>query len=268
MKKLLAALLILAMALSFAACSGSSSAASSELFSDGKFTVGFDQDFPPYGYVGDDGEFAGFDIEMAKKVAELKGWEIDLVPIDWNSKDAELDSGAIDCIWNGFTINGREDAYTWSEPYMDNSQVVVVRADSGIKTLADLAGKTVTVQMDSSAQSALASDDLAELSASFGKLETCPEYNTAFMDLEAGAVDAIAMDLGVAKYQVEGREDKFVILDDQLVSEQYGIGFKLGNTALRDEVQAAFDQLYKDGTVAELAEKYGVSDGLIAPANG
>ena len=260
MKKLLTILLAIAMAATFAACSSSPQEG---LFSDGKFTVGFDQNFPPYGYVGEDGEFAGFDIELAQKVAELKGWEIELVPIDWNAKDAELDSGAIDCIWNGFTMNRREDLYTWSEPYMDNSQVIVTKAGSGIAALADLAGKTVTVQMDSSAEAALASEDLAELTASFGSLETTPDYNSAFMDLEAGAVDAIAMDLGVAKYQIEGREDMFVILSEQLVSEQYGIGFKLGNETLRDEVQDAYDQLFEQGTVQEMAEKYGVTDGLI-----
>lgn len=262
MKKLVAIALVLSMMLTFAACTGAP-ANDDALFADGKFTVGFDQDFPPYGYVGEDGEFTGFDIEMAKKAAELKGWEIDLVPIDWNYKDAELDSGTIDCIWNGFTMNGREDLYTWTEAYMDNSQVVVVKKDSGITTLADLAGKNLTVQLDSSAEDAINSEDLVELKASLGALMTCPEYNTAFMDLEAGAVDAIAMDYGVAKFQVEGREDMFVILEEDLVAEQYGIGVKLGNEQLRDELQDAYDKLCKDGTTLALAEQFGVADGLI-----
>ena len=121
----------------------------------GTFTVGFDQDFPPMGFVGDDGEYTGFDLELAKEVADRLGLEFVPQPIAWDAKDMELSSGTIDCIWNGFTMNGREDAYTWSEPYMDNSQVFVVAADSGISSLADLAGKVVEVQTDSSAEAAL-----------------------------------------------------------------------------------------------------------------
>ena len=224
--------------------------------------MGFDQDFPPYGYV-ENGEFAGFDLDLAREVAVRNGWTIQLTPINWDAKDFELDSGAIDCIWNGFTMNGREDAYTWSKPYIDNSQVIVVRKDSGISTFDDLAGKVVAVQTDSSAQAALNSDDCADLAASFAKTLTFAEYNTAFMELEAGSVDAIAMDIGVANYQVAGREDQFVILDQTLVAEQYGIGFKLGNTALRDTVQKTYDAMLADGTVAKLAEKYGLSDCVI-----
>ena len=168
----------------------------------GKFIVGFDQDFPPMGFVGDDGQYTGFDLDLAKEVASRLNLEFVPQPIAWDSKDMELNSGTIDCIWNGFTMNGREDAYTWSEPYMNNSQVVVVSADSGIEKLADLAGKIVEVQADSSAEAAL--KDNTELSSTFGTLQTTPDYNTAFMDLEMGAVDAIAMDVIVASPQKGG----------------------------------------------------------------
>lgn len=222
----------------------------------GTFTVGFDQDFPPMGFVGDDGEYTGFDLELAKEVANRLGLEFVPQPIAWDSKDMELNSGTIDCIWNGFTINGREDAYTWSEPYMDNSQVFVVSAESGIKTLADLAGKVVEVQADSSAEAAL--KDNQELAGSFGTLQTTPDYNTAFMDLEMGAVDAIAMDVIVAGYQLEQREDgdAYVILDETLASEEYGVGFKKGNEELRDKVQATLEEMAADGTMAEISDKW------------
>ena len=222
----------------------------------GTFTVGFDQDFPPMGFVGDDGEYTGFDLELAKEVADRLGLEFVPQPIAWDAKDMELSSGTIDCIWNGFTMNGREDAYTWSEPYMDNSQVFVVAADSGISSLADLAGKVVEVQTDSSAEAAL--KDNAELSATFGTLQTTPDYNTEFMDLEMGSVDAIAMDVIVAGYQIEqrGESDKYVILDETLSSEEYGIGFKKGNEELRDKVQGALDEMAADGTMAEISEKW------------
>lgn len=250
MKKILAILLAVGMVISMTACGNSSKEDSKT------FTVGFDQDFPPFGYVGDDGEFTGFDIEMAKECAKRMGKEIVLQPIDWDAKDMELEAGTIDCIWNGFTINGREDDYTWTDAYMDNSQVVVTKAGSGIEKLSDLAGKVVEVQKESSAQSALEDENHADLLASFGQFLTVSEYNTAFMDLESGAVDAIAIDIGVAKFQLEGKEDQFTILEETISSEQYGVGFLKGNEKLRDEVQSTLLKMVKDGTFAEISNKY------------
>ena len=226
------------------------------------FTVGFDAEFPPYGYQDENGEYVGFDLDLAAEVCARNGWELVKKPINWDSKDMELETELIDCIWNGFTINGREDKYTWSTPYVDNSQVVVVGKDSGIASYADLAGKIVAVQADSSALAALtenedgSNDENIALAESFEKLVEVPDYNTAFMNLEAGAVDAIAMDIGVAQYQLEQRGDAFVILDGTLAAEQYGIGFKLGNTELRDAVQKTLDEMAADGTFAKIAEKY------------
>ena len=199
------------------------------------FTVGFDADFPPYGYIDTNGEYTGFDIELAREVAKRNGWEIKLKAIDWNAKDSLLSSGAIDCIWNGFTMDGREDKYTWTKAYVDNSQVVVVKSDSGISALSDLAGKTVAVQSDSSALSILTDESNAEMLAlakTFAKLKEYGDYNAAFLALESGAVDAIAMDIGVAKYQIKSRGDGYKQLDTILASEQYGIGFALGNAEL------------------------------------
>lgn len=222
----------------------------------GTFTVGFDQDFPPMGFVGDDGEYTGFDLELAKETADRLGLEFVPQPIAWDAKDMELNSGTIDCIWNGFTMNGREDDYTWSKPYMDNSQVFVVSADSGISTLGDLAGKIVEVQADSSAEAAL--KDNTELAGTFGTLQTTPDYNTAFMDLEMGAVDAIAMDVIVAGYQMEQRDggSGYVILEETLASEEYGIGFKKGNEELRDKVQATLEEMAEDGTLKDISDKW------------
>ena len=133
------------------------------------FTVGFDAEYPPYGYMDDNGEYTGVDLELAQAVCELEGWELIKTPIDWDSKDMELNSGSIDCIWNGFTMNGREDAYTWSDPYCDNSQVIVVAEGSGITTLADLAGKTVGVQAASAALDVLSDEEQQkDLADTFG----------------------------------------------------------------------------------------------------
>lgn len=273
MKKILAIILSVGMVFSMGACGNSNNDSASKEKTSADTTkevsqesakskesntlvVGFDQDFPPFGYVGDDGEYTGFDIEMATECAKRMGKEIVLQPIDWDAKDMELEAGTIDCIWNGFTINGREDKYTWTKAYMDNSQVFVVKADSGITSLEDLAGKVVEVQKESSAQTALEDDDHKDLLASFGQFLTVDQYNTAFMDLESGAVDAIGIDIGVAHFQLEGKEDKFTILKEQISSEQYGIGFLKGNEELRDKVEAALMELVEDGTFAEISNKY------------
>lgn len=233
------------------------------------FTVGFDAEFPPYGYKDDNGEYVGFDLDLAEEVCSRRGWELVKQPIDWDAKDMELSSGAIDCIWNGFTMNGREEDYTWSVPYVDNSQVFVVAKDSGIAAKADLAGKIVGVQKESSALAALEDEENQEnldLAASFTDLVQYADYNTAFMDLEAGAIDAVAMDIGVANYQIGQRDDgAFMILDEQLSSEQYGIGFLKGNTGLKDAVESTLLEMVDDGTFAEIAEKYadfGVPDSV------
>lgn len=225
------------------------------------FTVGFDAEFPPYGYMDDNGEYVGFDLSLAQEVCNRNGWELVKQPINWDTKDMELSSGAIDCIWNGFTINGREDLYTWTVPYVDNSQVFVVAADAGIASQADLAGKTVAVQADSSALAALNSEDNTAVTESFKALNQFADYNTAFMDLEAGAVDAVAMDIGVANYQIAEREaGKFIILEDYLSTEQYGVGFLLGNEELRDQVQNTLYEMVEDGTFAKIADEWGLGD--------
>ena len=227
------------------------------------FTVGFDAEFPPYGYKDDNGEYVGFDLDLAQEVCDNLGWELVKKPINWDSKDMELNSGSIDCIWNGFTINGREDDYTWSDPYLNNEQVMVVAADSGIEKLTDLAGKNVVVQAASAALDALNNDDNKDLTASFGSLTENPDYNTAFMNLDSGAADAIAVDIGVAKYQLSQREEgKYVIMDEPIQSEQYGIGFKKGNDELKDTVWNEVLKLYDAGEVDKLAEKYEVADML------
>lgn len=251
-KNIMAAALVAAMAATMLAGCGSKGG-------DMTFTVGFDAEYPPYGYMDDNGEYTGFDLELAQKVCEMEGWTLEKKPIDWDSKDMELESGAIDCIWNGFTMDGREDDYTWSQPYVDNSQVIVVAEDSGISTLADLAGKTVGVQAASAALTLL-QEDQAELAGTFAGLQEFADYNSAFVELQAGSVDAVAMDVGVANYQIKTRGEGYTILSEVLNSEKYAIGFKKGNTELCDTVDANLTKLAEDGTVKELAEKYDIAD--------
>lgn len=215
------------------------------------------------GFVDENGQYTGFDLDLAKECAKRMDMEFVAQPIAWDSKDQELATGNIDCIWNGFTINGREDSYTFSIPYVDNSQVIVVAADSGIEKLADLAGKVVGVQAASAALELLESEEEGgqkELAATFASLNQFNDYNTAFTELQAGALDALAIDIGVAKYQINSRGKGFVILDENLNSEQYGVGCLKGNTYLADLISSDLLLLAKNGTVGELAEKYEISD--------
>lgn len=266
--KMATAALAAPAAASLAACSNADSAGSPatapasgsgvEGF-DGTLVVGFDQEFPPYGYVGDDGAYTGFDLDLAQAVCQREGWTFKPSPIAWDAKDGLLNSGQISCIWNGFTIEGREGDYAFTDPYMENRQVVVTRADSQIATLADLAGKNVVTQSDSAAYDLLNADGAqAELAASFAQLQTIGDYNTAFMMLESGAVDAIAVDYPVASFNIAGRQDSFKILDEALNSEHFGVGFAKTDAgqALADQVQRDLQALDAEGKVKELCEKY------------
>jgi len=225
----------------------------------GKLIVGFDAEFPPFGYIAEDGSYDGFDLALAQEVCARLGWEYEAVAVDWASKDAELKAGNINCIWNGFTCTGREEEYTWSDAYIDNSIVAIVRADSGIESLANLAGKTVMVQSASSGLDALTANE--ELTASFGELVQLPDYNTGFLELRQGTVDAVVVDVGVGNYQIANTEGDYVILSEPVSVEQYAIGFYLGNEALRDAVNEQLLAIAEDGTMMSIAEKY-VDKGL------
>ena len=264
---LLAVLMVLTCAFALASC-GDKKPADANTASDAqpvaadgqKLIVGFDAEFPPFGFVAEDGSYDGFDLAMAKELCNRLGWEFEAVAIDWNSKDAELSSGNINCIWNGFTYTGREDQYTWSDPYVDNSIVLVVKADSGITSLADLAGKSVMAQAGSSAVDAIDANE--EFKASLKEVVQLPDYNTGFMDLDSGSVDAVAADLGVATFNISSKDGAYVILDEPLSTEQYAVGFLLGNTELRDAVNAELLKMAEDGTMMSIAQNY-VDEGLV-----
>ena len=233
------------------------------------FVVGYFVEFPPFEYTDDNGEVTGFDLDLAQEVCDRNNWTlVKHQIIDWDSKEAELDSGAIDCIWSGFTINGREDDYAWSEPYFNNSQVFVVKADSDIYSVEDLEGKDIDVEMGSSAITAL--ENNKELKEDFANIYEITEYDTSFMDLESGTCDAVLGDCDVMKYIINTKYDEkdYRILETPLSLEQYGVGFSKNNTELRDQVQKTLNEMYEDGTIDKIAQKYkdyGVPDGVIYP---
>ena len=267
MKKILTAAAAVCAAAVFCSCSKSDNAnkpaeaaAEPAAAAAKTFTVGFDAEFPPYGYK-DGNEYKGFDLDLAREVCKRKGWTFVAKPIDWDAKDAELDSGSIDCIWNGFTMQGREGQYAWTPAYVDNSQVVLVAADSAVAKLADLAGKKVAVQTDTPVQKALQGKDdekpeAAALGKTFKEIVVTATYNNAVMELESGAVDAVALDIGVAKQKMADKAGKFKMLEEIIMKETYGIGFKKGNDALAAEVWAVYQAMLADGTVDKIAAEY------------
>lgn len=219
--------------------------------------VGFDAAYPPYGFVADDGSYTGFDLDLAQAVCEMEGWEFKAEPIDWDAKDALLGAGTINCIWNGFTIEGREDKYSFTEPYMINAQVVVTKKDAGIAALADLKDKIVLTQKGSAALEVLQGDK-KDVADTFKELQTIADYNNAFMQLESGAVDAVACDLSIAAFQMAAKPDTFTQIEETLSEEHYGVGFLLGDegAALADKITEDLRKLNDEGKVKELCEKY------------
>ena len=225
---------------------------------DNTLIVGFDAEYPPYGYLDEEtGEYTGFDLDLAQEVCERCGWEFQAEPIDWDSKEDLIESGEITCIWNGFTYEGREDDYAFSDLYMDNSQVIVVRSDSGIEDEDDLAGKEVITQEGSSVLSVLyiSESDLMETFAD-GVCNVVPDYTEAFEQLDAGEVDAVICDYSIATYEMEANEGAYYELEEELDSEHYAVGFALGDEDLAAVVTQTLEEMDEDGTVEELCEKY------------
>lgn len=256
----IACICAMVMALTLFGCGGEKKAETAQAGSEQgvpaagqKFVVGFDPNFPPFGYMDDKGGYTGFDLELAQAVCKKLGWEYVAQPINWDAKNAELDSGTINCIWNGFSSTAREGKYEMTGPYMKNSQIFLVKKSSGINSFADLAGKEIQVQTDSAALDLFATK-YKDLSSTFTVTQVA-DYTTAFLNLDAGACDAVAMDSTVASYLINGRDD-FKFLDEKLTEEDYVIAFKLGNTQLKDTVEKTVAELYKDGTVTELTKKY------------
>lgn len=221
----------------------------------GTFILGLDDSFPPLGFRNDANEIVGYDIDLATEVCSRLGVKLVCQPIDWSAKEQELATGNIDCIWNGFTMTPeREEAMSFSKAYLDNAQVVIVRIDSGIKTLKDLEGKVIGLQAGSSAAEAV--DSLPDFKNSVKEIVEFKDNLTALMDLEIGGIDGVVMDIVVGSYNINTSNKEFIILPEHLVSEQYGIGFRKSDVALRDSVQETLEAMAKDGTVAKISEKW------------
>ena len=258
-KKALCLVLALAMTVAMLAACGSKDDANTDGDSAKKtFIMGVDPEYPPFSYLGDDGKFTGFDVEICQAVCDELGWDLKVFGVNWDQKLVQLDSNECDCIWSGMTIlDSMKDAgYVISKPYYDNTQVIMVKEGSDIKSSADLAGKSVAVQLGTSGESLLSEGgDLESLAKTFGSLMTCDSFLKCFTELGGGAVDAVIVDKPVATSYVQ-QNAGFTILDEELGAEQYGIAFRSGDQELCDTVQAAVQKLVDNGTYAKIAEKY------------
>ena len=274
MKKLLAIVLASVMVLSLAACGAKAEEAAApaapaaeaaveeaapaaeEAADAQKFIMGIDAEYPPFSYMDDAGEYTGFDVEVCKAACEKLGWEFVVFGVNWDEKLIQLDAGECDCVWSGMTLldSMAEEGYVLSAPYYDNTQVILVKSDSGIASSKDLEGKAVAVQLGTSGE-ALLNGDLADLTATFGNLVTCDSFLKCFTELDGNAVDAVFVDAPVAKAYAEGK-DGYTIIDEQLGAEQYGIAFRSSDQALCDAIEGAVADLVEDGTYAEIADKY------------
>ena len=284
MKKVLAALMALALAATCAACganggssstggedsNGSSSAAATDdqswekVESAGTLVLGLDDAFPPMGYKDTEtGDIIGFDIDIAKEVCSRLGIELKLQPIDWNNKQSELENGNVDCLWNGFSKTPeRDEQFNLSIPYMKNEQIILVKTDSDYQALEDLAGKTIGVQADSSAESALEAEENKEFKDSLGEIVKIEDYAMAVLEIQNGTIDAISIDEVVARFYLNNDPDAYRILSDSdgnalsLATEDYVIGFRKSDNALKEKVEEALREMSSDGTMKTISEKW------------
>jgi len=278
MKKLLSILLAAAMAVSFAACDNtatSTSAAQSTANTQsapadeswnnvekaGKLVLGLDNSFPPMGFVDPKtGELVGFDIDVAKEACKRLKIELQTQPIDWENKTAELNNGNIDCLWNGFSKTAERDKeFNLSIPYMKNEQIILIKTDAPYKSLADLGGKTIGVQSDSSAEAALNSNDAFK--KTLKSVVQIDNYSKAVLELQNGTIDAIAIDEVVARYYLTNNPNAYKVLQDSgkdasLATEDYVIGFRKADNALKVKIEGVLKEMAADGTLTTISKKW------------
>lgn len=220
-----------------------------------KFVIGLDDNFPPMGFRDEKNEIVGFDVDMAREAAKRIGFEVEFKPIDWSAKEAELKSKRVDALWNGLTIlEQRKENIAFTDPYMSNKQIIVVKADSGIKVKADLAGKIVGAQDASSAVTAIEKE--TELSNQFKEFKKFADNITALMDLEAGRLDVVVVDEVVGRYYVSKKPELYHVLDEDFGTEDYGVGLRKDDPENLAKINNALNEMKKDGTAAQIATKW------------
>lgn len=252
MKKSICILLVLVLCFGMLAGCGSKKEEETQF----TFKMGIDPEYPPFSYLDDNGEYTGFDVEICKAACDYLGWNFEAFAVNWDEKLVQLDAKECDCVWSGMTIldSMKESGYLISEPYFDNTQVMLVKADSGFTTTSDLEGKAVAVQLGTSGETLL-NGDLADLAATFGNVVTCESFLKCFAELSGNAVDGVFVDLPVAE-SYSAQNEGFQIINENLGAEQYGIAFRSSDEELRASIEGAIAALVKDGTYEKIADKY------------
>ena len=269
MKKILAAALALIMAVTTVGCAaGQTGSGTDESWTKveqaGKLVLGMDDAFPPMGYIDTQtGELTGFDIALASEVCSRLGVELELQAIDWDNKTQDLNNGNVDCLWNGFSkTEERDQEFNLSMPYMKNNQIILVKADSSYQSLADLAGKVIGVQKDSSAEDGLNAEENTEFRESLGEIVGIGDYSQAILEIENGTIDAIAIDEVVAKFYLNNDPGAYRILEkedgsvESLAVEDYVIGFRKADEALKVKVEDTLKEMAADGTLKSISEEW------------
>jgi len=263
-KKSIAAiiLLVLIASIMLTGCESSSTGADDswdKVKEKGEFVLGLDESFPPMGFKDENGEIVGFDIDTAKEVFLRLGVELKIQPINWDAKEQELNTGNIDCIWNGFTINDkRKESVLFTKPYLNNRQVLVVKEDSKYNTIEDLEGKKLGLQAESSAEDALSANE--EFKSKLKEVVLFDDNMLAIMDLEKGGIDVLLIDEVVIRYYMQTKGTSFKIFEKELSHEEYGIGFRKNDKKLMGKVQETLEAMAKDGKLAEISIKWFEND--------
>ena len=259
MKKMLAMLIAVMMLLTCAAYAEDTGLA--DIQNKGKLIMGFDEAYPPMGFVDENGEHVGFDIDLAKEVTKRMGVELVLQPISWDAKEQELNGGNSHCIWSGLTITPeRKEQMLLTMPYLANEQIMVVMADSGIASAADVAGKVLGTQAGSASVDVLEAnpaikDSLAEIALS-------DDFVAALMDLRLGGIDVLLIDSVVGNYYIAQQADPtaFSVLPEILQAEEYGIAVRNGEATLADEINAQLIAIAEDGTLDTIRAAWFAND--------
>lgn len=229
----------------------------------GYIIVGLDDTFAPMGFRDNEGNLVGFDVDLAQAVGDLLGVEVRFQPIDWDSKVLELNSGTIDMIWNSLTItDARKEEMNFSFPYLANSQIIITKYGSAIETKADLIGKKVGVQISSASEDAVTASSVY---SQLGELVKYDTFNSALLDLSNGTIDAVVIDEIMGRYVISQTENQYQVAFDNFGEEEYGVGFRLDATGIRDEINIGLGLIIENGTATQISNQWFGEDILLRP---
>lgn len=251
MKKLLGVILLFLVSMTMIGCDNGPVNTWVGIEERGYFIVGLDDTFAPMGFRDNDGNLIGFDVDLAKEVSDRLGVEVRFQPIDWDSKVLELNSGTIDMIWNGLTVTeSRQEEMLFSNPYIANTQMILVRKDSGIDTIQDLAGLKVGVQISSASEEAVNANAIVD---QLGELVRYDTFNAALLELDNGTIDAVVIDEIMGRYVISQTDNTYDVASENFGEEEYGVGFRLESTQIKDVINQVLQEMIDDGTATEIS---------------